>query len=68
MDGMIFKIKKYGIMQKRTAYACIEINMDGQKEVLSLHIEATENSKYWISMKNELKTCTVQTILTFLKG
>jgi len=72
MDGMTFRIKKDGIMQKCTAYACIGINMDGQKEVLSLHIGATESSKYWIAVMNELKTRGVQTILVFctdnLKG
>jgi transposase-like protein len=65
MDGMVFKIKKDGIMQKSTAYACIGIDMDGQKEVLSLHIGTTESSKYWISVMNELKTRGVQTILIF---
>jgi transposase-like protein len=59
-------------MQKNTAYACIEIDMDGKKEVLSLHIGAVESSKYWISVMNELKIRGVQAILVFctdnLKG
>jgi transposase-like protein len=65
MDGMVFKIKKDGVMQKCTAYACIGVDMDGHKEVLSLHIGAAESSKYWISVMNELKTRGVQTILIF---
>ena len=35
MDGMVFKVKKEGIVQKCTAYACIGVDFDGQKEVLS---------------------------------
>jgi transposase-like protein len=72
MDGMMFKIRKDGIMQKCTAYACIGVDLDGQKEVLSLHIGAVESSKYWLSVMNELKTRGVQTVLIFctdnLKG
>ena len=37
MDGMVFKIKKDGIIQKCTVYTCIGIDMDGKKEVLILH-------------------------------
>jgi transposase-like protein len=39
MDGMMFKIRKDGIMQKCTTYACIGVDLDGQKEVLSLQSE-----------------------------
>ena len=35
MDGMVFKVKKDGVIQKCTAYACIGVDLDGQKEVLS---------------------------------
>lgn len=72
MDGMVFKIKKDGIMQKCTSYACIGVDLDGQKEVLSLHVGAAESSKYWLTVMNELKTRGAQTVLIFctdnLKG
>jgi transposase-like protein len=38
MDGLVFKVKKEGIIQKVTAYGCVGVDMEGQKEVLSLHI------------------------------
>jgi hypothetical protein len=41
---MVFKIKKDGVMQKITSYGCIGIDMDGQ--VLSMHIDGAESSKY----------------------
>ncbi|MDR0631765.1 MAG: transposase, partial [Holosporaceae bacterium] len=69
---MVFKIKKDGIMQKCTSYACIGVDLDGQKEVLSLHVGAAESSKYWLTVMNELKTRGAQTVLIFctdnLKG
>jgi len=54
--SQIFKIKKDGIIQKCTAYACIGIDTDGKKEVLSLHIGGNESAKYWLSVMNDLKS------------
>ena len=31
MDGMVFKVKKDEIVQKCTSYACIGVDLDGQK-------------------------------------
>ena len=65
MDGMVFKVKKDGIVQKCTAYACIGIDLDGQKEVLSLHIGGVESAKYWVRVMNDLKSRGVQDVLIF---
>ena len=65
MDGMVFKVKKEGIVQKCTAYACIGVDLDGQKEVLSLHIGGVESAKYWVSVMNDLKSRGVQDVLIF---
>ncbi|MDR2781404.1 MAG: IS256 family transposase, partial [Holosporaceae bacterium] len=72
MDGIVFKIKKDGIMQKITAYGCIGVDLDRQKEVLSMHIGGAESSKYWLSVMNDLKARGIQQVLIFctdnLKG
>jgi transposase-like protein len=72
MDGMVFKSKKDGVMQKITAYGCIGIDLDGQKDVLSMHIGGAESSKYWLNVMNDLKASGVQQVLIFctdnLKG
>lgn len=65
MDGVVFKVKKDGIIQKCTTYACIGIDLDRQKEVLSLQIGGVESAKYWMSMMNDLKSCGVQDVLIF---
>ena len=65
MDGMVFKVKKDGIIQKCTAYACVGVDLDGQKEVLSLQIGGVESAKYWVSMMNDLKSRGVQDVLIF---
>ena len=65
MDGMVFKVKKEGIVQKCTTYACIGVDLDGRKDVLSLHIGGVEIAKYWMSVMNDLKTREVQDVLIF---
>ena len=54
-----------GIIQKRTVYTCIGIDMDGKKEVLSLHIGGSESAKYWLSVMNDMKSRGVQDVLIF---
>ena len=72
MDGMVYKIKKDGVMQKCTVYGCVGVDMDGNKDPLSLHIGGIESSKYWVSVMNDLKARGVQSVLIFctdnLKG
>ena len=63
MDGMVFKVKKDGIIQKCTA--CIGVDLDGQKEVLSLHVGGAESAKYWVSVMNDLKSRGVKDVLIF---
>ena len=65
MDDMVFKVKKDGIIQKCTAYACIGVDLDGQKEVLSLNIGGVESAKYWVNVMNDLKSRGVQDVLIF---
>ena len=65
MDGMVFKVKKDGIIQKCTAYACIGVDLEGQKEVLSLQIGGVESAKYWGSVMNDLKSRGIQNVLIF---
>ena len=45
--------------------ACIGVDLDGSKEVLSLHIGGVESAKYWVSVMNDLKSRGVQDVLIF---
>ena len=46
MGSTGLKVKKEGIIQKCTAYAYIGVDIDDQKEILSLQIGEIENAKY----------------------
>jgi transposase-like protein len=65
MDGICFKVRKDNMIQKCTAYFCIGIDMNGEKEVLSLNIGEAESSKYWVTVMNDLKARGVQDALIF---
>ena len=39
------------------------INLDGQKEVLTIQVGDNESAKYWLSVLNELKNRGVKEIL-----
>lgn len=51
------------MIKKLAAYIILGINQDGIKEVLSIQIVENENSKYWLSVLNELKNRGVKDIL-----
>jgi len=65
LDGVVYKVKKEGIVQKVTAYTVIGIDMEGYKEVLGIYLGGVESSKYWLSVLNELKTRGVKEIVIF---
>lgn len=52
-----------GVIRKLAAYVILGINMDGQKEVLTIRVGENESSKYWLSVLNELKNRGVKDIL-----
>ena len=63
MDAIHFKVKKDNSIVNKTAYAAIGINIEGKKNVLGIWIGASESSKYWLLVLNELKNRRVKDIL-----
>lgn len=49
----------------KAAYVQLDVNMDGEKEVLGIWIGANESSKFWFSVLNDLKNRGVQDVLIF---
>ncbi len=62
MDAIHFKVKKDNSIVNKAAYAAIGINIEGKKDVLGIWIGATESSKYWLLVLNELKNRGVKDI------
>ena len=63
MDAIHFKVRKDNAIVSKAAYAVIGVNLEGKKDVLGIWIGASESSKYWLLVLNELKNRGINDIL-----
>ena len=63
IDAIHYSVRDNGVIRKLAAYVILGINMDGQKEVLTIQVGENESSKYWLPVLNELKNRGVKDIL-----
>lgn len=63
IDAIHYSVRDNGIIRKLAAYVILGINLDGQKEVLTIQVGDNESSKYWLAVLNELKNRGVKDIL-----
>jgi transposase-like protein len=63
LDGLVVKVKTDGLVQRRTVYIALGINMQGRKEVLGLWMAGAEGAKFWLHVITELHNRGVQDIL-----
>jgi transposase-like protein len=55
-DALFVKSRQEGPVKNKAVYLALGINLEGEKELLGLWIAATEGSKFWLSVFNELKS------------
>lgn len=63
IDAIHYSVRDNGVIRKLAAYVILGINIDGQKEVLTIQVGDNESAKYWLSVLNELKHRGVKDIL-----
>lgn len=63
IDAVHFSVRDNGQIKKLAAYVILAVNLEGRKEVLSIHIGENESAKYWLGVLNELKNRGVEDIL-----
>ena len=63
IDAIHYSVRDNGVIRKLVAYVILGINIDGQKEVLTIQVGDNESAKYWLSVLNELKNRGVKDIL-----
>ena len=63
LDGLVVKVRTDGLVQKRTVYIALGVNIDGQKEVLGLWMAQSEGAKFWLHVITELKNRGIEDIL-----
>lgn len=62
-DGLVVKVKTDGIVDKRTVYIALGVNLQGTKEVLGLWMAANEGAKFRLHVITELHNRGLQDIL-----
>lgn len=65
MDAIHYKVRQDKQIVVKAAYVVLGVNMDGQKEVLGIWVGASESSRFWLSVLNDLKNRGVQNVLVF---
>ena len=63
IDAIHYSVRDNGVIRKLAAYVILGINLDGQKEVLTIQVGDNESAKYWLSVLNALKNRGVKEIL-----
>jgi len=63
LDGLVVKVKTDGLVDNRTVYIALGVNMDGKKEVLGLWMSGSEGAKFWLHVITELKNRGLEDIL-----
>lgn len=65
MDAIHYKVREDHHIVTKASYVVLAINQDGMKEVLGIWIGASESSKYWAGVLNELKSRGVSKVSLF---
>lgn len=65
MDCIHYKAREDGRALSRAAYVVLGITMEGYKEILSITVGASESSKFWLGMLNDLKNRGLKDVLFF---
>jgi putative transposase len=55
LDALFVKMRHEGRIENRAVYVAIGVDLDGRKEVLGLWTNATEGSKFWLSVLTDLR-------------
>jgi putative transposase len=55
LDALMVKMRQDGKVENRAVYTAIGINLEGEKSVLGLWVNATEGAKFWMSVLLNLK-------------
>lgn len=63
LDGFVVKVRDERVVQNRTVYVALGIDVRGRKHVLGLWFAQTEGAKFWMQVATELRNRGVQDVL-----
>jgi transposase-like protein len=63
LDCMFFKVRVNGVVETRAIYNILDVDIEGEKDVLGLYAAENEGARFWLSVLTDLKTRGVKDIL-----
>jgi transposase-like protein len=65
MDATVLKIRVDRVVKNIAAYIMLGVTLEGKKEIIGIWIGENENSKYWLTVLNDIKKRGVEDVLIF---
>ncbi|PSR06447.1 MAG: IS256 family transposase [Bacteroidetes bacterium SW_10_40_5] len=65
LDAIHFKVREEGKTISKAIYSCYGIDVDGQRDILSMHLSASEGARQWGLILDDLKQRGVESVLFF---
>jgi transposase-like protein len=62
-DAIQYKLRDSGKVQGKALYNVFAVSMEGQRELLGMHVASTESATFWLSVLEDLQLRGVQDIL-----
>lgn len=62
-DAIHYKLRESGKVQVKALYNVFAVNMEGQRELLGVHVANAESATFWLSVLEDLQLRGVQDIL-----
>lgn len=63
LDALVVKVRDSGVVQNKSVYLVVGVDLDGNRTVLGMWIQHTEGAKFWLSILTELQGRGVKDIL-----
>jgi putative transposase len=63
LDALVEKVRDGGAVRRKACYLVMGVNLDGERDVLGLWVQASEGAKFWMSVLTDLKQRGVQDVL-----
>ena len=62
LDALVVKVRDQGVVGNKSAYLAMGVDLEGNKQILGLWLEANEGAKFWLKVITELKNRGVEDI------
>ena len=65
LDAIHYKVREEGKITTKAIYTCYGIDVEGKRDILSMHLNTSEGARHWGLVLDDLKQRGVETVLFF---